>query len=255
MLEAIIFDVDGTLSETEEVHRRAFNEAFLAFGLEWRWDRPLYRELLKVTGGKERLTHYLRSYRPDFVADGGLASFVRDVHGYKTERYTGLIGEGAAELRPGIERLIGEARAAGIRLAIATTTTMANLAALLGSTLGPEALWMFEAVCAGDSVLSKKPAPDAYLDVLKHLDLPAVRCVAIEDSENGLWAARAAGVPVVVTRSGYTWNEAFEGAAVVVDNLDSGGQLGELPFQRIDLAILQRIVADGEPPSEAAVRR
>ncbi len=246
-LRAIVFDVDGTLSETEELHRRAFNETFADLGLDWHWDRRLYGALLKVTGGKERLTHYVRGHEPVFDPAGPLDDFVARIHRLKTARYTALVDGGAALLRPGVERLIREARGRGIPLAIATTTSLPNVEALLRATLGPDALALFDAIGAGDSVANKKPAPDVYLAVLEALRLPASSCVAIEDSENGLRAARAAGLETVITKSRYTEHEAFDGAALVVNDLDS--PCGPQP--RIDVDVLQGLVS-GAPRRSAA---
>ena len=210
-LKAIIFDVDGTMAETEEVHRQAFNEAFAQFGLGWRWDRKTYGELLRVTGGKERIRHFAKLRIDDKT--------IRALHAEKTKRYTALIKSGKVPLRPGIENLIFAAKGAGIRLAIATTTTPANVTALLKATLGPNAENLFEVIAAGDCVTAKKPAPDVYLQTLHSLCLTPKDCLAIEDSTNGLKAALAAGVPTIVTRSVYTQDDDFTGAIKVMDEL------------------------------------
>lgn len=195
MLQGIFFDVDGTLAETEELHRRAFNDTFADLGLGWYWDQRLYGELLKVTGGKERLVHYIRAHNAVYSCSRGLGEFVKKLHALKTVRYTELIRQGNASLRPGIERLLREARQCDIPLAISTTTSSANVEALLQSTLGGEGLAMFDAICAGDSVAKKKPAPDVYVAALEQLGLQAANCIAIEDSENGLRAARIESRP------------------------------------------------------------
>ena len=242
MLQGIIFDVDGTLAETEEVHRHAFNDAFSDLGLGWHWDRRLYGELLKVTGGKERLVHYIRNCSAEYDCSAGLSEFVRKIHALKTVRYTELVRQGAAVLRPGIERLLREARQCKIPLAISTTTSFANVDALLQATLGGEGLAMFDAICAGDSVANKKPAPDAYIAVLEQLSLPARKCIVIEDSENGLRAARAAGLSVIITKSLYTMHESFDDASVVLDNLESPCPEIGSPGAPIDVAALRRLI-------------
>ncbi len=215
-LDAILFDVDGTLSETEEVHRRAFNETFRAQGLSWRWSRHLYGKLLKVTGGKERIKHYITEYDP-----GASLSHeeIAELHRRKTAYYVELIGSGEARLRPGVADLIYEAHDAGMKLAIATTTSVPNVEALLTGTLGADAMKLFDAVAAGDMVPVKKPAPDIYLKALDDLNLDPKRCIAIEDSENGLRSALAAGVPTMITVSAYTKGQDFSGALSVVDSL------------------------------------
>ncbi len=200
-LKALIFDVDGTLSETEETHRQAFNRAFTEEGLDWHWDRSLYRDLLQVTGGKERIVHYVEAHRPEAdkrrLASGPLST----LHQRKTAHYTELVKSGAAQLRPGIKRLIDEARAARLKVAIATTTTVPAIKALLEATIGEGAMDEVDAVAAGDMVTAKKPAPDVYLLALEKLGVPASACIAFEDSENGLNAAVSAGIACVVTPS------------------------------------------------------
>jgi len=216
MLEAILFDVDGTLSETEEVHRRAFNETFEEQGLDWRWSSHLYGKLLKVTGGKERIKHFMGEYQPKVILT---YEAVAELHKKKTARYVELIGSGQATLRPGVADLIHEAQREGLKLAIATTTSTPNVEALLKGTLGPNAMDMFDAVAAGDMVPTKKPAPDVYIKALKDLKVAPHRCIAIEDSENGLKSALAAKVPTLVTLSDYTREQDFTGALDVVDDL------------------------------------
>jgi len=217
MSKAIIFDVDGTLSETEETHRKAFNRAFVGAGLPWHWDQALYDQLLAVTGGKERIRHFIQDYGVADAPADGLDEFVAALHANKTVAYTDMVSGGDVELRPGIRKLISEAKARGFRLAIATTTTPANIDALLGVTLGGND--DFEVICAGDSVPNKKPAPDVYDLALEKLGLSAASCVAIEDSRNGLLSAVAAGIPTVVTPGIYTTGHDFTEAALVVDDL------------------------------------
>lgn len=222
MLRAILFDVDGTLCETEEIHRRAFNEAFHAFGLAWYWSQAEYRRLLDVAGGKERIAHYA-STRQAFGSSARLKELTRHLHAFKTAQYGSLLAEGSPRLRPGVERLLREARERKVRLAIATTTSTPNVEALLRSALGEGALGWFDSICAGDSVPKKKPAPDIYLEALSELDLEPEECVAIEDSENGLRSALAAGLPTVVTPSEYTRHHDFDGATLRVDHLGDPG--------------------------------
>jgi len=211
---ALIFDVDGTLAETEELHRAAFNAAFAAAGLPWLWDVPLYARLLKVTGGKERIAHYL-TLLPDPPPLGHAA--IAALHADKTARYTSMVDAGGLALRPGVAALVERAQAAGLRLAIATTTSRPNVDALLARTFGSN---QFDVIVAGDEVPTKKPAPDVYLEALRRLDLPAAACVAIEDTEQGLASALGAGLACVVTKSVYGDGGNFAGALAVVANLD-----------------------------------
>ncbi|MGQ7793422.1 HAD-IA family hydrolase [Faunimonas sp. B44] len=212
-LEALIFDVDGTLAETEECHRRAFNDAFAELGLDWHWDRALYRRLLLVTGGKERLRHFIDEWSPPEAESA--AERLLELHAAKTRRYTELVDAGALELRPGVRDLLEAAAGAGLRLAIATTTTPANIEALLRSTLGPAGPGLFHAIAAGDDAELKKPAPDVYLIALQRLGLGAEQCLAFEDSEQGLQAAIGAGIATIVTPGVYTSDHDFTGALEV----------------------------------------
>lgn len=219
-LAAIILDVDGTLAETERAgHRVAFNEAFAEAGLAWRWDEPLYDRLLKVAGGKERIRHFCERYEPAFLARPDADAIVAGLHAAKTRRYGALLRSGRIRLRPGVESLIREARAASVTLAIATTTAPDNVTGLLSATLGPESPGWFAAIGAGDIVPAKKPAPDIYEWVLARLGLPAAACLAIEDSGIGLAAAAAAGIPTLVTPSSHTGDDDLSAALAVVPDL------------------------------------
>ncbi len=219
MDRAIIFDVDGTLAETEETHRRAFNQAFREAGLSWAWERHQYQDLLAVTGGKERIRHFVEAFDPVGAPDENLDGFVRALHAAKTTAYARMVADGDLQLRPGVRSTIATAQRKRYRLALATTTTPANIDALLDATCSDAGRDLFDVVCAGDSVPNKKPAPDVYLRALDELGLPSTSCVAIEDSRNGLLSAVAAGIRTIVTPGMYTRHEAFEEAAIVVDDL------------------------------------
>ncbi len=220
-IRALIWDVDGTLAETEdEGHRPAFNLAFEEAGLPWRWDSPLYGELLAVTGGKERMLAYWRRVDPEAAAAPDAAALIRRLHERKTAHYLALLDGGAVRLRPGVEAWIRAAHAQGLRQAIATTTTPDNVTRLLDVTLGDEGHRFFEVVGAGDVVAAKKPAPDIYRWVLDRLGLAAADCLAVEDSAPGVAAARAAGVPVWLVRSRYTGGAALPGVVADLPSLD-----------------------------------
>jgi HAD superfamily hydrolase (TIGR01509 family) len=218
-IKALIFDVDGTIADTEETHRQAFNAAFLEHGLGWEWGRGEYAELLRTSGGKERLAVYIESIAATPQEKTRLKGMVQLIHASKTRVYGELIADGRAPLRPGVARLIGEARAAGLRLGIASTTTSANVSALIGAQFGAEAWNWFEALACGDVVSQKKPAPDIYVRVLGMLRLPAQACVAFEDSVNGLKSAKAAGLYTVITPTQWSAGQDFRGADVVLPGL------------------------------------
>jgi len=219
-LKALIFDVDGTLADTErDGHRVAFNLAFEKAGLDWRWSEELYGQLLSVTGGKERILHYLDKYNPDFKRPDNLQQFVADLHKSKTDFYTRLLGEGNIPLRSGVKRLINEAREAGLRLAIATTTTPANVSALLQHAMDADAESWFEVIAAGDIVESKKPAADIYFYALEEMALKPEECLAFEDSRNGILSSCGANLTTIITVNEYTKNDNFNGAAIVLDNM------------------------------------
>jgi HAD superfamily hydrolase (TIGR01509 family) len=218
-LKALIFDVDGTLADTEEAHRCAFNESFAEHGLDWNWTKPLYAELLLTTGGKERIAAYVNTLNLPVERRAQILAQIPALHAAKTQRYMQIVQAGGIPLRDGVERLLGEARASGVALGIATTTSLQNIVALLAKTLGPDALGWFQAVSAGDDVPRKKPAPDVYLDALRKLGLSPCECVALEDSANGLRAAKAAGLFTIVTPSYWTSGEDFSAADLVLPSL------------------------------------
>lgn len=221
-LEALIFDVDGTLAETEELHRQAFNDTFAEAGLDWEWSREDYRRLLGTTGGKERIARHMREIgRSENTLD------IPALHKKKTARYTKLVEQGGLRLRTGIADLIATTRSEGIAVAVATTTSRPNVDALCDACFGKPSNNVFDVLACGDEVAAKKPAADVFLLALDRLGIGPQRSIAFEDSTNGLRSALAAGLATIVTPSVYTAGEDFTGAAAVADSVsDLGGLEG-----------------------------
>jgi HAD superfamily hydrolase (TIGR01509 family) len=230
-LEALIFDVDGTLADTErDGHRIAFNQAFDEFNLDWYWNEELYGKLLTVTGGKERMAYYLEKFNTDYPTDSTTPDLIKELHAAKTRHYTELLATGAIPLRTGVRRLIDEARSNNMRIAISTTTTPENVTALLEHALAPGSSDWFEVIAAGDIVPAKKPAPDIYDWALKKLNLPASACLAFEDSRNGILSSLGANLKTIVTVNGYTESDNFDGAEIILDHMGEPDQ----PFNTIN---------------------
>lgn len=222
MLSALIFDVDGTLADTEMVHLQAFNHAFAVEGMDWVWDVPTYTRLLEVSGGKERIAHYWREVNGDITDIGGTAlqATIDHLHAIKTAAYEQAVLDGAVALRPGVLRLIQAAANASVKMAIATTTSPVNIAALLRTAIGPDWASYFAVVEDASTAPNKKPHPQVYLQTLARLGLPARDCVAFEDSANGLKSARGAGLATVITPNSFTAHHNFAGALRVLPNLE-----------------------------------
>lgn len=252
-LQALLFDVDGTLADTERLgHRPAYNRAFRQLGLPFRWGPKLYRRLLKKTGGQERLLHYLDRYQPELgvqapAAEADPKAWARSVHRLKSRYFRKMLRRGEIPLRPGVARLMREARQAGLRIGIVTSASRATLEPVLEHSLGAGLVGELELVICGDEVEHKKPAPDLYLQALARLDLVPGECIAIEDSELGLAAATAAGIRTVITTNADTAHEEFEHASLVLDNLGEPDRpsrvlQGSMEGPCLTLATLRRLV-------------
>ncbi len=236
-MKALIFDCDGVLVDTErDGHRVAFNAAFREFELSDEWDVAYYGELLQIAGGKERMRHHFETHGWPAEAGSDHDAFIAALHTRKTAIFTDLIADGSLALRPGVQRIVDEAIAAGVRLGVCTTSNPKAIDGVL-DLLGPQRKSKFEFVLAGDVVSRKKPDPEIYDLAKEKLDLPVEDCVVIEDSRNGLLAALGADLPVLVTTSTYTVEEDFTGAIGVVS------ELGDEPNVQITLNGLTELAA------------
>lgn len=235
-IKALIFDVDGTLADTEESHRQAFNRAFAEHGLDWHWSKPDYARWLTVAGGRERLAAFIDSLSLGFAERVALKARIPAIHRTKSEHYANLLRSGQVPLRAGIKRLLEEAEGAGVALAIASTTTPDNIDGLLGVHFGEHGGGRFSVIGAGDAVEHKKPAPDIYRFVLRKLGESAADCVAVEDSAVGLAAAKRAGLFTVVTPSDWTRAEDFSGADLLLGSWDSCDR----PFLELEYAFANK---------------
>ncbi|HEX4895668.1 MAG TPA: HAD-IA family hydrolase [Solimonas sp.] len=228
-LQAILFDVDGTLADTEALgHRPAYNRAFRKLGLGFRWGPKLYRKLLKQPGGRERLKYYVQHYQPELGAESeevqrNLDGWVAKVHELKSHYFKRFMRHGRVPLRPGIARLMREARARGLKIGIVTNASLKTLKPVLRYSMGPELAAEIAVIASGEEVKHKKPAPDLYLLALQRLGVAAHECVALEDSEMGLEAAAGAGIRAVVTVNSDTLEQDFAEAALVVSSLGEPG--------------------------------
>jgi beta-phosphoglucomutase-like phosphatase (HAD superfamily) len=241
-LQALIFDVDGTLADTESAHLAAFNHAFAEMGMGWVWDEALYTGLLDVSGGKERILHYWKSSNPEMLEVDAMAlsDTVDRLHELKTAAYEAAVNDGAVSLRPGVLKLMDEALAQGLQMAIATTTSPVNIAALMRRAIGPDWRLNFTAIGDASTAPIKKPHPQVYLQMLAALKLKPTECLALEDSSNGLRAATAAGLATIITPTTYTAHHNFGAALRVV-----------LDLSQVNLALLRQWHAEKQNPVKA----
>ena len=235
-MKALIFDCDGVLVDTErDGHRVAFNKAFTKKGYDIEWDVELYGKLLEIAGGKERMRHYFDNNGwPADAADKD--ALIKELHKLKTDLFMQIIESGGLPLRPGVARLVDEAIAANVTLAICSTSNERAVNLVAEKLLGPERKACFSEILAGDVVSKKKPDPEIYNLASQRLGVEPSECVVIEDSRNGLLAAKAAKMRCIVTTNGYTENEDFDQADLVVS------ELGEPPNVQVTLETAKGIV-------------
>ncbi len=236
MIKALLFDCDGVLVDTErDGHRIAFNRAFVAQGLNVEWSTEVYGELLAIAGGKERMHHYFEQagWPPD-IDDRD--TFIKGLHKAKTNLFMQIIEDGQLPLRAGVARLVDEAIAAGLTLAVCSTSNERAVTLIVERLLGAERRARFAGIFAGDIVSRKKPDPEIYDLARTELGLAAGECLVVEDSRNGLLAARSAGMPCIVTISSYTGSEDFTEADAVYR------ELGDPPGTHVTLAQLMEAI-------------
>ena len=214
-LKGIIFDVDGTIADTEDIHRQAFNKAFSEFNIDLHWSKEKYHELLFISGGKERITKCLTENK---IAKKDI-NFVKELHNCKSEYYRSILINSDIRLRPGIQRIIAEAKENNIKIGIATNSSTENLSTLIKKTMGIEPEELFNTIVTSNIVIDKKPSPEVYYRTLKDLKLPANKCIAIEDTANGNVSAIKAGLHTIITTHAYTMDNNFNGASLVLNNL------------------------------------
>ena len=224
-MTALVFDCDGVLADTERHgHLPAFNATFERFGLPVRWSEDDYAEKLKIGGGKERMASLFDD--PSFAAavgDGDRPALLAEWHRTKTAIFKQLVADGKVPTRPGIARIIGDAKQAGWTVAVASTSAEASVRAVLENAVGPETAAGIP-VFAGDIVPAKKPDPAIYLLAVEKLGLDRDETLVVEDSRNGLLAATGAGLSCLVTVNGYTRDEDFTEAILVVSGLGDPGR-------------------------------
>jgi len=259
---ALIFDVDGTLVDTEELHRRAFNQVFLDFKLGWKWTPELYVELLKFSGGPDRIAAYIQRLETTDSQKAYLQQILPMLHREKTQVYAELARDAAVQPRPGVARLIREALKSGVKVGLVSTSALPDVRGLISTALGEDVSGMLDPIVCAEHVAKRKPAPDLYLLALNMLRLPAEECVAFEDSANGLAAAKAAGIYTVVTPSRWTAIQNFKGADLLLSALGDPDR----PLEAVEAAMIggggyltlsdvQALHTGGPTATVAALRR
>lgn len=255
-LQAIIFDVDGTLADTEECHRQSFNEAFDEYGIDWHWGREEYTDLLAISGGRERIRAYAEAHLLPQQSATALRELAQKIHARKSSIYRDKLSNGHISLRPGVLRLLKEAKLAGVHIGLATSTSTFNVETLLRHALDRPIEDYFESVVTSDIVVDKKPSPAVYQYALAELGLLPEECVVIEDTASGNCAARRANLKTVITTHDFTRHHDFNGASLVIDKLGSASE----PFKvlagnshgasYVDIKLLDALLSGAREPTE-----
>ncbi|MFT5133088.1 MAG: HAD superfamily hydrolase (TIGR01509 family) [Gammaproteobacteria bacterium] len=249
-LKAIIFDMDGTLADTEDIHRLAFNQAFSEYEFGWQWSVEEYKQLLSISGGKERIRNYLQEQNVVPQDQEDLLQLSQSVHKRKSDIYREMLVAGHIQLRQGVKRLIEDAISKNITLAIATSSSRKNVETLLQNALGENTLSLFSVIVTSDLVENKKPSPAVYQYALAELGLKPENCIALEDTYNGNKAAIDAKLKTVITTNIYTLDDNFSQASLVIQQLGEPEQAFTLQYgnsfgkQFVDVELLQCICSD-----------
>lgn len=249
-LKGIIFDVDGTIADTEEIHRLAFNQTFEEYDINWHWSVEDYRKILFISGGKERFKKFLNEDKALKATIDDPENFIIELHKRKSQIYRSILEDDNVELRPGVIRLINEAKDKGLKLGVATSSSMANLSSLFYTTMDIEPSELFNSIVTSDTVQDKKPSPAAYECVLSGLGLNPEDCIAIEDTQNGNLAALATGMKTIITTHAYTIDNDFTGASIVANNLGEPDkaftvtQGNNFGHSYVDIELLEKLVSD-----------
>jgi len=245
-LTTIIFDMDGTLANTEEIHRQAFNQAFAEFELPINWGPQEYARLLSISGGRQRIYQYLKEAVINTRKDN--RKYAREIHIRKSEIYREKLNAGHIALRRGVLRLIREARKNHVRMGIATSSSLSNIKTLINTTLGNQGLDYFDSIVSCDLISDQKPSPAIYQYALAELGAHPWNCIAIEDTSNGNRAALAAGIKTIITTHEFTIDNDFSGASLVLDDMGEPGQhfnviMGDSHGHRyLDLELMKQIL-------------
>ena len=229
LLSAVLFDLDGTIAETEDLHRRCFNESFKEFNLDWFWDEAIYKELINIGDGKDRIENYIKRAWPEMLEYKNLTKYINSIHKVKNELFEDYILESKINLRPGVQRLLNDLKKNKVRIVIVSSTSEKNILSLFEKGLNMDPKSIFDLIAHGNCTENKRPSPEIYEWILEKLRLPSQSCIAIEDSLRGVESATNANIQVLVTPSNYTKHEKFVDAKVVVSDLGEKDR----PFKRI----------------------
>ena len=246
-LSAVLFDADGTIAETEDFHRISFNESFKEFGLSWYWDEAIYKELINVGGGKERITYHINRAWPEMLEYKNLNKYITSILQTKNDIFSDYMKESKIKPRPGILRLLKELKEKNIRTGLVSSASQKNLNDLFinGLNINPDDL--FDVIAHGETTANKKPSPEIYEWALENLKLPSSACLAIEDSPRGLESASKAKIKVLITPSKLMIDENFDDAITVLSDLGdenkpfqliSGKSFG---FKKVDFEFLNKV--------------